>query len=458
MSNISRLFPSSSESETVKSSPSPNKKGLRRRAKKRSLILNPKPEVFSSSSEAESELEISAPKPIKLPEPTFFQVPPLVPFPSRSRSIDFVLEQLPVKSPRLDRRLSLRKDFLPPLGDTRTRPAPDSSEANMFAYDVVDYVFFYIHGIGGSEEGLAESLRKLGETLSFVKEQWFWPVNCEMELELINLKNAFSREQEEMFERIKPFKTSSERMTQARNKLNTTFADILYYMVPGRRGGIIKTVIAKMNEKLTAMRSNSPGKFRNSKIVLIGFSLGSVILHDLLMAQFEPGNCNSLSFQPYAVYMLGSPLSVFLSVRNDSDGPPRLELPKHIPRYYNIFDPNDPVAFRQEPIFYGDSLEECAPSVLLPVFENPSNEQRPEDAQVDPQAAAVQLNGMLAFSRRIDYALNVALAGENMSSLMPAVALAGPMMSAHSSYISSRDVGLFIWRTLTGFDPAKTIN
>ena len=456
-----RLFESASSSNDEQSPMSVVAKGLRRKAREAgSISAKREKQVFYSSSSSEpspaSMSEHESPVIVTAP---VFEAPPIIPFPTANRSISFTAtEESPKPRPTLQRKISRRDELLPSLGDSKPSLSPARThDTSLFSYDVVDFVFFYVHGIGGTEETLNESLRRLDEMLTFVKEQWFWPVNCEMKVELINWKNAFSEEQESIFEKIKPVKqnkNSHDRLSAARHKLNITFADILYYMVPNRRAGIIRIVADRMNQKMAQMRAASPSKYRNSKIVLIGYSLGSVILHDLLMMNLDPASTVRINFPVHALYLLGSPLSVVLSVRNELDTPPRLTLPHHVQRYYNIYDPNDPVAFRQEPLFFGDEVDECAPAVLLPVFDNPSNEKRPADQLQRFDEEAVPLSGMLAYSRRLDYSLNVPLAGDTMSSLMPAVALAAPMMQAHASYTQSRDVGLFIWRSLTGFDPA----
>ena len=192
-----RLFDSGSSSNDEKSPMNIVAKGLRKKARG-SLSSKRENQIFySSSSSQPSPATLSEQtSPVVVPAPVF-EAPPIVPFPSSDRSISFTAAaESPKARPALERKISRRDELLPSLGDSKVSLSPARThDTSLFSYDVVDYVFFYVHGIGGTEEGLNESMRRLDEMLTFVKEQWFWPVNCEMQAELINWKNAFSDEQ-----------------------------------------------------------------------------------------------------------------------------------------------------------------------------------------------------------------------------------------------------------------------
>jgi len=81
-------------------------------------------------------------------------------------------------------------------------------------------------------------------------------------------------------------------------------------------------------------------------VVLVGHSLGSVILFELLRHLGKM----SLSFSPLAFFAIGSPIGIFLHCSEQSMPPPSYSLPGGT-RFYNIFHPLDPVAYRVEPLF-----------------------------------------------------------------------------------------------------------
>jgi hypothetical protein len=107
------------------------------------------------------------------------------------------------------------------------------------------------------------------------------------------------------------------------------------------------------------------------KISILSHSLGSVISWDILSHIDTNMDCTlddirpeaskfaesypQLSFKVEQMFMIGSPLAVFLMMRNnDKPLPQDFYLPS-CPRVYNIFHPYDPVAYRLEPILHRDN-------------------------------------------------------------------------------------------------------
>lgn len=107
------------------------------------------------------------------------------------------------------------------------------------------------------------------------------------------------------------------------------------------------------------------------KISILSHSLGSVISWDILSHIGTNMDCTlddirpeapqfvesypQLSFKVEQMFMIGSPLAVFLMMRNnDKPLPQDFYLPS-CPRVYNIFHPYDPVAYRLEPILHRDN-------------------------------------------------------------------------------------------------------
>ena len=240
-----------------------------------------------------------------------------------------------------------------------------------------------------------------------------------------------------------------------RDGINSMLSDVMFYMVPWRRARIQKIAADLINEKMAQLRKNFPRKFKKSKISLIGYSLGSVIVHDILSQQPDslefPGPL-TLSFPVYSCYLLGSPLSTFLSLNlGENAPPPRLELPNKLEKFFNIFDPNDPIAFRQEPLFFGEPVSNCAPPVPLPTWKSPTGVIKKSGCTV----AMDQSGGTIPPKRRIDFVI------QRKTRILDRVKLEGvplALKDGHFSYFTDRDVALFILRTLTNFNPASVVD
>ncbi|XP_063051837.1 SEC23-interacting protein-like [Engraulis encrasicolus] len=69
-----------------------------------------------------------------------------------------------------------------------------------------------------------------------------------------------------------------------------------------------------------------------------------------------------LSFNPYMLFALGSPIGMFLTVRGLRHIDPDYSLPT-CKGFYNIYHPLDPVAYRIEPLIQANT---CLPPVLVP--------------------------------------------------------------------------------------------
>lgn len=187
---------------------------------------------------------------------------------------------------------------------------------------------------------------------------------------------------------------------------NNTIADVLCYMTP-RFGNFMTNEICKLlNNKVAALRADPSGKFRRSKIVLVGHSLGSVILYELLtglkcrevgaggrndpdeavctipdapLPPIQPDESPQINFPVSHFFMWGSPLGSFLLLQNRKElsvlrpspfiAQPDVVRPDRLvkTRFYNIFHKSDPVAMRIEPIFY-PHISELPLPVMLPNF------------------------------------------------------------------------------------------
>lgn len=196
---------------------------------------------------------------------------------------------------------------------------------------------------------------------------------------------------------------------RAREFTNETLLDILFYTSPVFCEKIVQAVGAELNRVFTLYQKRNPG-FRG-QISLGAHSLGSLILFDMLCHQqpiqkphlvpqrtsiseddedidevgclmrkaklsrrmsyltIGPGTGQpytiypQLLFQPKAFFALGSPIGMFITVRGVETLGDDFRFPT-CPAFFNIFHPNDPVAYRIEALIKPEMAS--VPAVLIP--------------------------------------------------------------------------------------------
>jgi len=160
---------------------------------------------------------------------------------------------------------------------------------------------------------------------------------------------------------------------------NDTMLDVLYFMSPEYHRIIIDVVTSELNLVKSKFYQYNP-EFKG-KISIVAHSLGSIVMFDILGHQLDqqpkqrlspdeplmpffnpkkdprPNEANHHNDVPYPqlnftvqhTFMIGSPIAVFLMIRNQS----RLRKDYYLPgcaRIYNIYHPYDPAAYRIEPL------------------------------------------------------------------------------------------------------------
>eukprot|EP00746_Dinoflagellata_sp_MGD_P163911 gnl/MRDRNA2_/MRDRNA2_92221_c0_seq1.p1 gnl/MRDRNA2_/MRDRNA2_92221_c0~~gnl/MRDRNA2_/MRDRNA2_92221_c0_seq1.p1 ORF type:complete len:741 (+),score=150.31 gnl/MRDRNA2_/MRDRNA2_92221_c0_seq1:85-2307(+) len=238
----------------------------------------------------------------------------------------------------------------------------------------VDHVLLVVHGIGATDEGNIENIQLVRETLETVRKHWFWHMDVNIHVEMMDWKCSVVEQQTSIFEKITP---SDARGTLGgtRMTLNATLSDVIFYKTAHHRQLILDTVISKMNVYVQSLRMDPSGCFSDSKISVIGHSLGSVILYDVLTGWQMSGKASTplLDFQVENFFLWGSPVAAMVSIANFDATQGEFALPENT-AVYNIFHPHDPVAFRLEPLCYHD--QDVVQPEMLPHWEN--NGTRPD--------------------------------------------------------------------------------
>jgi hypothetical protein len=154
---------------------------------------------------------------------------------------------------------------------------------------------------------------------------------------------------------------------------NDTLMDVLYFMSPIHHDIIIDIVVNEMNfvverfQKLTGFQGS---------ISVVGHSLGSIIAWDILDHQLKGGirvgpiqpestspeeeeerqqqdtSYPQLDFEVDNAFMLGSPIPVFLMIRNQQKPLTVNHTLGGCTGVFNIFHPYDPVSYRIEPLLH----------------------------------------------------------------------------------------------------------
>ena len=311
---------------------------------------------------------------------------------------------------------------------------------------------------------------------------------------------------------------------------NDTMLDILYFMSPAHHDAIIDIVTSEANLVVNKFLSHTGTDPNKLKISILGHSLGSIITWDILSHQrslhgsraisprssdvedrpefisprvdwIEGGPSTpekkrlahepaypQLNFEVSNFFMLGSPVAVFLMLRNQhrplSD---TFSLPG-CKRVFNIFHPYDPVSYRIEPLLdphnaevepkliahwkggfrvqyqtkfmlrkFLDETRRTQKNMIEAVEKgimdigliDASTEGLVEEDDDDEDASSISSNdskyqavqcGNLNQGRRIDYMLQEKEI-ENANEYVFA-------LSAHSSYWTQKDLSLFIARQI----------
>ncbi|AET40333.1 putative carboxylic ester hydrolase Ecym_5596 [Eremothecium cymbalariae DBVPG len=130
--------------------------------------------------------------------------------------------------------------------------------------------------------------------------------------------------------------------------------DVLIYTEEYYQDLIMRNVCDRLNRTFAKFCENNPSF--NRKVSLIGHSLGSLILFDLLSKHDK----YPLDFEVENFFTIGSPLGVFKLIQQtkigsytDSDTEPHSDLKVARPKckeLYNLFHSCDPIAYRMEPL------------------------------------------------------------------------------------------------------------
>ncbi|KAJ9577954.1 hypothetical protein L9F63_025185, partial [Diploptera punctata] len=247
----------------------------------------------------------------------------------------------------------------------------------------VDHLLFLVHGIGSvcdlkfrTVEEVVDEFRNLSLQLTLSHFRTSIDEGKVNRIEVLPISwHASLHEDTGIDAKLKSITLDS--IPKLRHFTNDTLLDILFYTSPVYCQTIIHTVGNELNRLYTLFKERNPTF--DGGISVGGHSLGSLILFDLLFHQKVPEGetqqdsksilssddktekredaskdehnsnqkINYLTFQPKAFFALGSPIGMFVTIRGIDTLGEDFRFPT-CPKFFNIFHPFDPVAYRIE--------------------------------------------------------------------------------------------------------------
>lgn len=233
----------------------------------------------------------------------------------------------------------------------------------------VDYIFIVLHGIGVNDSVIESEYKTLKYTLESVRRHWFYRQQIKTHLHAINWKKYIVDAQNTLFENV-----CIDTVKGTRRMIALAMLDICFYFNPKFADFLLVNVANDINSEITRLRTHTSGIFKNSKIVLIGYSMGSVIADELLrgntdrLTNLNPSERPKLEHKVDYFFALGSPLSCALVYQTPRFLNTGLQFPEGV-RYLNVFHPYDPIACRWERLIYRD-VDKIPDPVILPFWRN----------------------------------------------------------------------------------------
>ncbi|GFE54314.1 phospholipase DDHD1 [Babesia ovis] len=233
----------------------------------------------------------------------------------------------------------------------------------------VDFIIFVLHGIGTNSSVLCSDYRMIKYSLDSVKRYWFYQENFKTHLHLVNWKRYVIDAQNMLFDH-----TFISTAKDTRQIITSHILDIGFYLNARYCDFILESVVTEIDSEIHRLRHHPSGRFRRSKIAIIGYSMGSLILHEILhgnpgrASNFKPEDRPKLKSKVDFMFTVGSPLSCFTIFQSPQYMTSGMPLPEGV-ECYNVFHPYDPVAYRWEKLIYKDVPNLPEPEIL-PYWQN----------------------------------------------------------------------------------------
>ncbi|XP_021941113.1 phospholipase DDHD1-like isoform X2 [Zootermopsis nevadensis] len=248
----------------------------------------------------------------------------------------------------------------------------------------ITHLVFVIHGIGQKMDTgrIIRNTSAFRDCVTWLKQKYFASSENRVEFFPVEWRSSLKLDGDTV-EAITPHK-----LLGLRQLLNSSAMDIMYYTSPLYGCEVQRGLLEELNRLYTMFTQRNP-YFTSSggKVSVIAHSLGCVIVYDIVtgwrsdlwqVGTLPHPHCSAddsslpetprqeflspenprLRFEIDNLFCLGSPLSVFLALRmRDPQAPGQVETilpPSLCKKFYNVFHPTDPVAYRMEPLLLRD--------------------------------------------------------------------------------------------------------
>jgi hypothetical protein len=211
------------------------------------------------------------------------------------------------------------------------------------------HLLIIVHGIGASPARLYTQITRMRTSINAVRKVKKDQFRAPIILHMVDWKSSLSIEVKDKIERM-TLKANKKQRTM----LNEVPVDALFYLTSDHAHTILNEVSTQANTYYDQLILKYPGL----KASILSHSLGTVIAYDLITCKKrkipyirEPTKITALNFPVENIFNLGSPLGLFLTI---TDGDFHLlDKEGFCNTFYNIFHPNDLVAYRIEPMIEG---------------------------------------------------------------------------------------------------------
>ncbi|XP_022176185.1 phospholipase DDHD1-like [Myzus persicae] len=220
----------------------------------------------------------------------------------------------------------------------------------------ITHLVFLVHGIGHKIDNkkIIKNTSQFRDCVKWIKHKYFQGTEQRAEFFPVDWRSQCSFDGG-LVEQITPLN-----LKNIRQILNSSAMDIMYYTSPIYGREIQNSLANELNRLHSEFVERHP--HHDFKVSIMAHSLGSVISYDIITG-WEPFIKRSdssprihLNFELENFFCLGSPLSVFLALRQNEIFKENLNLfPMWLAKkVYNIYHPTDPVAYRFEPLVARD--------------------------------------------------------------------------------------------------------
>jgi len=293
------------------------------------------------------------------------------------------------------------------------------------------HLLLVVHGVGAKPDILLMNLLKIRNAINMVRKTKMNQLRAPIIIKMIDWKSALALEAKEKIEKITLRSNKRQRIV-----LNEVPTDLLFYLTEDHAVSIINEVAHQANYYHDQMSDKFPGL----KVSILAHSLGSIICYDLITGNKKkqfPDRIKSINFPIEDFFIIGSPLGLFISLT-----PMELNLLDKsglVKGFYNIFHPNDLVAYRLEPLI--SSYPDLDPSEI-PYMKNDgfkSHTKKKFNEKLKELQGAFD-SALIASLTRYDYVLQEGLI-ENMFETIG-------ILGGHWGYWESTDLFYFIMKKL----------